>query len=310
MEYVLRQAQPLDRAQITVSEWLADFQDRCEVAQIEDEEQIIKICKLHIGPAGKALLNSLPDGATWLQAKDALTTQLGDGTAADEAWDALQQLKRNDRPLIELGKEAERLAKKAYPTDSELTRERHAIDAFMKALGEDLATDVQRLGLRKLDDVIAAARRLEKYPTRAASSNSVMQAQLTELVQCVKNLSLATPTPATVGVAAPAVPPPPPPHYPPRSPPPYYRNGGDYRGRRGGRGRRPPRDFREGRSQVRCYLCDQPGHLVSNCPLKADLQRLHQATLGSTPAPHPPGGPPVVTHQPPRASTSSGSLNY
>ena len=62
-------------------------------------------------------LNSLPDGATWSQTTAALTTQLGDGTAADEAWDALQCLKRNDQPLIELGKEAEKLAKRAYPTD-------------------------------------------------------------------------------------------------------------------------------------------------------------------------------------------------
>ena len=141
--YVLIETKPFDRNLTTISEWLADFQDRCQVAQIIDDEQKIRICKLHIGSAGKDLLNSLPDGATWSQATAALTTQLGDGTAADEAWDALQRLKRNDRPLIELGKGDERLAKRAYPTDSELTRERHAIDAFMKALGEDLAIDVQ-----------------------------------------------------------------------------------------------------------------------------------------------------------------------
>ena len=57
--------------------------------------------------------------------------------------------------------EAEKLAKRLHPRDEE-EAERHAINAFLGALERPLATEVQKLGCRTLEDVVAAARRIEK----------------------------------------------------------------------------------------------------------------------------------------------------
>ena len=59
---------------------------------------------------------------------------------------------------MELAGEAEKLAKRLHPHDEEAA-ERHAIDAFLGALE---AAEVQKLGCCTLEDVVAAARRIEK----------------------------------------------------------------------------------------------------------------------------------------------------
>ena len=63
--------------------------------------------------------------------------------------------------IVELAGEAEKLAKRLHPRDEEAA-ERHAIDAFLGALERPLAAEVQKLGCRTMEDVVAAARRIEK----------------------------------------------------------------------------------------------------------------------------------------------------
>ena len=62
---------------------------------------------------------------------------------------------------MELAGEAEKLAKRLHPTDEE-TAERHAVDTFLGALDRTLAAEVQKLGHRTMEDIVAAARRIEK----------------------------------------------------------------------------------------------------------------------------------------------------
>ena len=62
---------------------------------------------------------------------------------------------------MELAGEAEKLAKRLHPRDKEAA-ECHAIDAFLGALERPLAAEVQKLGCRTLEDVVAVARRIEK----------------------------------------------------------------------------------------------------------------------------------------------------
>ena len=57
---------------------------------------------------------------------------------------------------MELEGEAEKFAKRLHPHDEEAAG-CHAIDAFLGAINCDLATEVQKLGCRTMEEVVAAA---------------------------------------------------------------------------------------------------------------------------------------------------------
>ena len=62
---------------------------------------------------------------------------------------------------MELAGEAKKLAKHLHPCDDEAA-ERHAIDAFLGVINCSLAAEVQKLGCRTMEEVVAAARRVER----------------------------------------------------------------------------------------------------------------------------------------------------
>ena len=110
---------------------------------------------------GSSILAGLEDDATWEAAKETLLSRLGASSVRDEAWASLKQLKRGSKEIIELAGEAEKLAKRLHPCDEEAA-ERHAVDAFLGALDRPLAAEVQKLGCRTMEEVVAAARRIER----------------------------------------------------------------------------------------------------------------------------------------------------
>ena len=118
-------------------------------------------CQFLIGATGSSILSSLDEEATWEDAKEALPTRLGIGSERDEAWAALKNLKKGSKDIVELAGEAEKLAKRPHPRDEEAA-ERHAVEAFLGALDQTLAAEVQKLGHRTMEEVVAAARRIEK----------------------------------------------------------------------------------------------------------------------------------------------------
>ena len=61
---------------------------------------------------------------------------------------------------MELAGEAEKLAKRLPPYDAEAA-ERHAIDVFIGAVNRSLSAEVQKFGCRTMEEVVAAARRIE-----------------------------------------------------------------------------------------------------------------------------------------------------
>ena len=173
------------------------------------------------------------EDATWDNTKEALLSRLGIGSVKDEAWAALKNLKKGSKEIVELAGEAEKLAKRLHPQDEEAAK-RHTIDAFLGALERPLAAEVQKLGCHTMEEVVAAARRIEK----------ILEEQIRLLKKDLKDAhdqisthkAAATPTAALAAVLAPAVtaaqPPPsapaparhlyqeypeePPYHYPPR----------------------------------------------------------------------------------------------
>ena len=79
----------------------------------------------------------------------------------DKAWAALKNLKKGSKDIVELAGEVEKLAKRLHPREEEAV-ERHAVDAFLGALDQTFAAEVQKLRHRTMEEVVVTARRIEK----------------------------------------------------------------------------------------------------------------------------------------------------
>ena len=150
-----------DHRQHVLSDWLAELEQRFQLGEVGEDTNKITWCQLFIGATGSSILSNLDEEATWEDAKEALLTRLGIGSVRDKAWMALKNFKKGSKNIVELAGEAEKLAKRLHPRDEEAA-ERHAVDAFLGALDRTLAAEVQKLGHRAVEDVVAAARRIEK----------------------------------------------------------------------------------------------------------------------------------------------------
>ena len=146
-----------DHRQHELSDWLAELEQRFQLGQVEADGVKITWCQLLIGATGSSILASLEDGATWEAAKETLLSRLGAGSVRDEARASLKQLNRGSKEIIKLAGEAEKLAKR-----DEEAAERHAVDAFLSALDRPLAAEVQKLGYNTMEEVVVAARRIER----------------------------------------------------------------------------------------------------------------------------------------------------
>ena len=179
-----------DHRQHVLSDWLAELDQRFQLGEVEEDTNKITWCQLLIGAPGSGILSSLDEEATWEDAKEALLTCLGIGSVRDEAWAALKILKKGSKDIVELAGEAEKLAKRLHPRDEEASK-RHAVDAFLRALDWTLAAEVQKLGHRTMEDVVAAARRIEKIleeqtDTKMERLVSTMQDQIRLLKKDLK----------------------------------------------------------------------------------------------------------------------------
>ena len=149
-----------DHRQHVLSDWLTELEQRLKLGEVNTDKGKITWCQLLIGATGSSILVGLEDDASWEIAKETLLSRLGVGSVRDEAWAALKQLKQGSKEIVELAGEAEKLAKRLHPRDDEAA-ERHAIDAFLGTIDRSLASRVQKLGCRTMEEVVAAARRIE-----------------------------------------------------------------------------------------------------------------------------------------------------
>ena len=234
-----------DHRQHVLSDWLAELDQCFQLGEVGEDTNKITWCQLLIGATGSGILSSLDEAATWEEAKEALLTRLGIGSVRDKAWATLKNLKKGAKDIVELAGEVEKLAKRLHPRDEEAA-ERHAVDALLGALVKTLATEVQKLGYRTMEDVVAAARRIEKILEE--QTDSKMERLVNSMQDQIRILHAQAPP------AAPAR------H--------IYQDYGKepnfYRSSRRQMDRRPPR----------CFLCGEEGHFVSNCPARPVLQRL------------------------------------
>ena len=290
-----------DHRQHVLSDWLSELEQRFQLGQVETDRAKITWCQLLIGATGTSILASLEDEATWEAAKETLLSRLGAGSVRDEAWASLKQLKRGSKEIIELAGEAEKLAKRLHPRDEEAA-ERHAVDAFLDALDRPLVAEVQKLGGRTMEEVVSAARRIERILEERPTSGmeqliESMQSQIQILTKDLakaheqiaakpqaaaptaafaappsNTVAAAQPPPATLAPPSlpnPAATPLPPLATPPYNPghPPYFGYGEEgpyFCGQRRQSDRRP----------LRCFLCDEEDHFAYCCPARTLLQRM------------------------------------
>ena len=140
---------------------MAELDQWFQLGEVGEDTNKITWCQLLIGATGSSILSCLEEEATWEDAKEALLTRLGIGSVRDEAWASLKNLKKGTKDIVEPAGEAEKLTKRLHPRDIEASK-RHAVDAFLGALDRTLAVEVQKLGHKTMEDVVAAARRIEK----------------------------------------------------------------------------------------------------------------------------------------------------
>ena len=202
-----------DHRQHVLSDWLAELEQRFQLGQVETDRAKITWCQLLIGATGSSILASLENEATWEAAKETLLSRLGAGSVRDEAWASLKQLKRGSKEIIELAGEAEKLAKCLHPRD-EGAAERHAVDAFLDALDRPLAAEVQKLGGRTMEEVVSAARRIERILQERPTSGmeQVIESMQSQIQILTKDLAkaheqIAAKPQATTPTAAFAAPP-------------------------------------------------------------------------------------------------------
>ena len=292
-----------DHRQHELSDWLLELEQRFQLDQVDTDGAKITWCQLLIGATGSSILASLEDGATWEAAKETLLSRLCAGSVRYEAWASLKHLTRGSKEIIELAGEAEKLAKCLHPRDEEAA-ERHAVDTFLSALDRPLAAEVRKLGHTEMEEVVSAARRIEKILQEQTTSgtNTLMESMNRQLQILTKDLAKAheklaaqtTAAPVTAALAAPpsqavaAAQPPPASLAPPQmalpaaSPlppmataqapqfmqnaPPYFYENEEYPYSRGPR--------QQDKRPMRCFLCDEEGHFAYRCPARTLLQRM------------------------------------
>ena len=150
-----------DHRQHVLSDRLAELDQSFQLGEVDEDTNKITWCRLFISATGLGILSSLGVATTWEEAKEALLTCLGIGSVRDETWATLKDLKKETNDIVELAGEAEKLAKRLHPRDGEAA-ERHAVDAFLGALDKNLTMEMQKLGHRTMEEVVAAARQIEK----------------------------------------------------------------------------------------------------------------------------------------------------
>ena len=237
-----------DPKKSSLAEWLRSFSARLDLHKVTEDGDRILWCCAFIGLDGEDLLLKLPRGTTWAAATKALKEGLGGGGEVKNAWKRLRLLRRGDKTLAALKAEAYRLATTACPDPA--TAEQMASEAFLQALDGDLADELQRIGVTTLGKLLDDAERLEALNERRATQRhdrgvesqgpsaheQLLQGQIRALNERVQQMQLALDTPRVARTQTEG----------------------------------PPR------MRIRCFFCDQEGHIIRNCNLRREAMQALQ----------------------------------
>ena len=255
-----------DRKKWSLSDWLWIFEARAEMHRITEDRMKILWCGAFVGRAGEGILTRLDPGTTWEAAKTTLLRKLGEGTASDEAWNRLKDLRRGGRSITELGSEVENLTSIAYAGHPALMK-REAMEAFYRALQPNMAYELRKTKHETMEDLIASANRLEVLEKECnrketGTETAIMQEQIRSLraeIQLQKAPQKEAPSEMDImreeiralKAALQQQ------NRAPQEPPMVAK----------------AQSSSQGRRRMRCFLCEEEGHMVRECPYKKSAMR-------------------------------------
>ena len=128
---------------------------------------------------------------------------------------------------MELSSEISKLSKRIHPDPDSANR--YSVEVFFRLIDPALSRELQKLGLEQLDDIVAAARRIENLldpsPAHFQSMMETMQKQIGLLTQALQEQKhtikcVVSPAPTSTPEHSVAAVTPSPPPAPPTAPPP------------------------------------------------------------------------------------------
>ena len=81
MKSIVNAMPKYDHRQHVLSDWLTELNQRFQLGEVDEVTNKILWCQLLIGATGSGILSSLGEVVSWEEAKEALLTYLGIGTA-------------------------------------------------------------------------------------------------------------------------------------------------------------------------------------------------------------------------------------
>ena len=243
---------PFDPLTQEVGSWIAQFERRCRLLKIEDEERL-EWAFLVIGPRGHAALGD-PKDLTWAIAQTRLSTHFDGGDVTYKAINRLEVLTQGARSYDDLALEVRRLAYLGYPTTHKMA-EHHALRAFRRCLPQELSFEVFRSDRNTVDEALQEVRRIEENNVKRSQNNSVQSKEQQDLQQRVIDLETALrrqKEEADQKVA-----------YTQRQAPTMMQ---PYRGPGHIVPTQPRRLFE-------CFACDRTGHRLKDCPIYQEFRR-------------------------------------
>ena len=188
----------------------------------------------------------LADDATWETAKTALKRYLGEEDPKREAWRKLQKFKAMGKSLGAIATEVESLSK-LVTTDNEV-QERMAVEAFLGAIPWKIAKQIRRKKVEKIKEALSEARFLSSLLEEEEEREREEKLKQAEALVSEKERSTI------------------PRDESPRTPQNYARKPS-----------RTPQ--RRRRREIRCWGCQQPGHILKDCDSWNKFQGIQQAEV-------------------------------
>ena len=139
-----------------IEEWIEVFEYRVACSAVKDDKTKIQWCRSAIGNVGRKILNGLPEGDQWRNAKEKLREYLGEDNPKTTAWNKLRSYKAKGKCFGEVASEIRELAVKA--ADERDVQERLAVEAFLRAIPGHFAREIRVKRIESLKEVLEEAK--------------------------------------------------------------------------------------------------------------------------------------------------------
>ena len=136
------------------------FEGRTACSKDKDDKCKIQWCGSEIGNVGRRILEVLPGGAQWRQAKAELKKYIKEDNPKSAAWKRFRGYKTKGKCFGEIAIEVKELAGKA--ADEEAVHERLAVESFLVAIPWHFA---RKIGVKRIYNLKEALEEAKLHQT-------------------------------------------------------------------------------------------------------------------------------------------------